>query len=567
MGFWNQSIRPQIAAVALAGLAVFAAVPATAQEKLQSPGSDAATLETTKPVLVVTLGSINKLMQDINYVTSAVGQPQAGGMFTMLAGTFSQGIDMTEPIGVLVPLVGGVPQPIAVIPTSDVKAVLKRMEAQTGPADELDDGTLVVAVGANTVYIRQLGNWAALAPQKDLLSLAPADPSKLFAGMGNDFDLAFRLQMQQVPAQTRSMLVAQIRQGFEQAMERQGNEDAEAARKMAEGTMKQLEQFINDTDELMFGLNIDQPGQQVAIEVSFTAVPGTKLASMYGGQQPIPSQFASVIRDDAAGFYHAATSISPEAVEQARSSLQGSLNALANALDNEDNLSPEQRADIKELVDRISELAVSSIEEGRADVGALLLADQNTFQFVFGAFVSDGDEVAQILKDLAAKVENEPKAPRFKFDQSTYKDVKMHVVEADVPAKEDEARRVFGETLRVHIGTGPKAVYVAVGRDSETLLKELIDSSGSDTGGSRPVGQLKLTLMPILQFAQSVESNPVISSMIDALSRAPDAGKLTVVQDSVENGQESTILIGEGLLQAIGAAVRQSQQTRNQGQF
>ena len=176
-----------------------------------------------------------------------------------------------------------------------------------------------------------------------------------------------------------------------------------------------------------------------------------------------------------------------------------------------------------------------------------------------------GNEAAQIVKDLAAKIENEPKAPRFKFDQATYKGVTMHLVEADVPESEDEARKVFGETLRVHIGTGPKSVYAAVGNNSEALLKELIDAGGSDKGASRPVGQLRFSLMPILEYAQSIESNDTLAAMIDALSRAPDPGEMTVVQDSIANGQESRVTVGEGLLQAIGAAVRQAQQAKLKG--
>ena len=111
---------------------------------------------TSEPVVVVTVGSINKLMQDVNYVSGLVGQPQAGGIFALMAGTFTQGVDTTQPIAITVPLVNGMPQPLALIPTADVKTVLTRLEAQTGPVDELKDGTLVIAVGVNTVYILSL---------------------------------------------------------------------------------------------------------------------------------------------------------------------------------------------------------------------------------------------------------------------------------------------------------------------------------------------------------------------------------------------------------------------------
>ena len=157
--------------------AMLLALAVPSQRQLQAQSSDGASEE---PVIVVTMGSLNKLMQDVNYVSGLAGQPQAGGLFAMMAGTFTQGIDTTQPIAITVPLVDGMPQPMALIPTPDVKTVLNRLEAQTGPVDELNDGTLVIAVGVNTIYIKQQGDWAILAPDRDVLNLAPSDPASIF---------------------------------------------------------------------------------------------------------------------------------------------------------------------------------------------------------------------------------------------------------------------------------------------------------------------------------------------------------------------------------------------------
>ena len=558
-------------------MAIATATPSLGQEALlDAPGADAtpqqqddAATSDADPVLVVTLASLDKLTQDANYITGVVGQPQLGGFFSLMANSYFQGLDVNQPIGVLVPLVDGVPQPIAVLPTADIKPMLKRLEPQTGgPADVLDDGTMVISIGANTIFIRQNTDWAALAPRQELLAYAPADPTSLFEGMGNEYDIAVRLRLQQVPLETRNMFIAQMRQGFEQAIQ-QNQADAEGTGDVAEASIKQIEQLINDTDELNFGINIDRIGQQVAIDTSFTAVEGSQLAGMYGGAHSIPSQFADVIREDAAAFYHAATSIGPEAIKQTRETMRSSLSSLSSMLENQDDLTEDQADDIKELIDRIAELSLKSIEEGRADVGVLLLTTDDNFQFVFGAFVADGSEAAQIAKDVAAQLENEPGAPRFEFDRSTYEGVTMHLVEADVPEDEDEARKIFGEKLQVHIGTGEKSVYIATGKDSETLMKQLIDRRDVDAAENvtRPTGQMKIKLKPILEFAQSIESNDAIGAMIEELSRGSDLGLLTVIQDSIENGQETNITISEGMLKAIGAAAAQAQAARMQGQF
>ena len=560
MGFPKRLIRTRIvASLAFVAFALTSLVgPSLAQEKLQPAGQ--ALGVGNEPVLVVTVGSIGKLMQDANYISGVVGQPGAGGMFQMMAATFTNGIDTTQPIGVLVPMVNGMPEPIAVIPTADIKSVLQRLEAQTGPVDELGDGTLVIAVNANTVYIRQVGNWAVAGRTRDVLSLAPADPTALFKGMGNSYDLAVRARVQQIPKDTREMLLSQMRQGFEQAMAQQNNADPESAREMAESTFDQLETFINESDTLNFGININPDGRQVEVDFGFTALAGTKLGAVYSGQRSIPSKFASVIREDAASYFHAASSIGPEGVEMARKGMESTLGTVRSALANNDDLSADQQAEIAGFMDRFADLYVDSIAEGKMDMGAMLIANEDDFRFAMGGFVADGDEAARIVKDLAAKVQQETSEPRFKFDQGTHNGVTMHVIEADVPPGKDEARQMFGDPIQVHIGTGPKAVYLSSGKNSEAMLKQLIDSGSADPGaGSRPVSQLRFVLLPILKFAQSIEDSPPVAAMIASLSGAADPGVVEMIGTAIPNGSKSRFTVGEGLIQTLGAAYSQAQ--------
>ncbi|MCO8125313.1 hypothetical protein NHH03_26480 [Stieleria sp. TO1_6] len=565
MGFLTNCIPSLPAARAIAATALFAASAliapaASAQEQLTpaaatpAAGSPATLSDGSQPVLVVTIGSLNKMMQDVNYITGVVGQAHFGGLFSMMAGTYGQGMDMDQPIGVLVPMIGGTPQPIVVLPTSDVRSILKRIEAQTGPIDQLDDGTLVATINGKTLYIQQNKSVAIAAQDREALKLVPADPQGLFKGMGNDYNVAVRLQVQQVPVEVRNVLIDQMRQGFESAMAKQ--QDADSAREMAENSIEQIERLVQEADELNFGLNIDQPNREIDVDFSFTAVGGTQLAAVYGGQQSIPSRFASVIRDDAAAYLHGATSISPEAIDQATDSVASSMEMLKKALSNEGKLSEDQLSEIDQYLGRLTEIITESLAEGKADMGVALLAGKDQFQVVLGSFVADGEKVAALAKDLAQKVPDSPDAPEFKFDLGDFNGVTMHLIEGDVPPGEEEARKVFGDKIQIHIGTAPKAVYVAMGRGSEQLLKDFITAGNSDNGGARPLGQFKLRLLPIMEFAQSVtpEANAAVSAVIAALSSSNDKGELNAVSESIPNGAASKISIREGLIKAIGAA-------------
>lgn len=540
-----------------------AAPAAFAQERLQldRAGSEPATADSGKPVLVVSLASLNKLMQDVNYITAAFGQPAAGGMFTMMAGGFAQGIDMTRPIGVVVSIVDGAPEPIGMVPTPDAEAILERLEkqGQIGAIDRLDDGTLVIAAGPSLVYIRQAGPWAMVARQKEILELAPANPMTLLEGIGNDYTFAARLNVQEIPAETREGLIAQIRQGFEQAMAQRG-EDAKDLQAASEGSIKQLEQLIRESEELMVGWNINPQERIVTIDTEFVASSGTEMAEMYSGQSVIASQFANVIDADNAMFYHAAASLSPKVIERTRESIGSARQMVKKAIDDSDDLDENQKAQIRELADALIDLTMQTVAEGRFDVGIQAVADDSQLEIAAGMFVSDGAEAAKLVKELADKLKDVPDAPKFAFDQGTHQGVTLHSVTIDIPAEQSELREVYGEQAVIQIGTAAKAVYLALGENSQQTLKQFIDrGTKSDDPAERPLGQMQISLLPFLRFAQSIKSNDVVASMVDTLSQNAETDYVLLESDLIEDGQTSSLEIGEGVLKSIGAAVREVQ--------
>jgi hypothetical protein len=511
-----------------------------------------------EPVVVVSITNLDRLTKDVNYVTSAVGQAQAGSIFGMMANTYTNGVDRTRPIGVALQMVDGVPSPLVFVPTADVKKILRTFEAQLGPADELEDGVLAIAAGANILYIKQVGTWAYVAQGPDMLDGAPEDPMPWLHTMGEDFDIGVRVNVQALTPDQREMVVGQLRQGFDQALAAQPEEQAEQMRQMGAQSLEQLELVINDTETLQFGFAIQPDKKQLRAEVYMTAAPGTNLAAMYAGQQSVPSKFASLIQPTAAGYFHGAGSIGSDGIEQAKASLQQATGSIRTALENAENLSEEDRAEIEAFFERLVEIGAETIGEGKSDGGGLITLDDNQLTAITGFFVSDGAKVAQLAKDLAAKIEasGDPNAPKFTFDAADYKGVTMHYVDAKMPENEPAAQQIFGSTLRLTIGTGADAVYMGFGAQSEEQLKKLIDSASQDRGDKkRPLSQGQLRLLPILEFAQSIQGNPVLSAMIDSLRRNSDNDAMRFSGSSIERGNVTEFTLGEGILRAIGAAI------------
>jgi len=543
----------------LAALATPAA-PLMAQE---APAGDSAAATSQEPVLVVSIAGIDQVGGAVSYLAEAVGQPGTGGMFAAMAAGFTQGIDATRPLGITVQMIEGAPAPIAFVPAADISQFLKRIENQVGPAEKLEDGTYVIAAGANLLYIRQVGDWAYASQNREFLADVPDDPTTLLDGMADTYDLAVRLNVQAVPGPLRGMLVEQMKQGFNQAAARQAAE----AQAMGQRTLEQLSQMISETERLQLGWSIDPASRRTFIDLEIVAVEGSELAEIYDGSQPVPSRFASVIRPDAALYYHAAASVSPKAVEQTRQSLDQTLQQVGEQLTKTGELSESQATEVEALIKRLAELGMDTVAEGKIDLGVLVTAGSETLTASGGALLADGNELAALLKDVAAKVEEEPGAPRFLFDQGEFNGVTMHTVEADVPESEEEARQVFGPVLQVKLGTADDAVYFAMGEDAEARMKALIVEAEEPDASDRPLGQAYFSLLPVLQFAQSVDQQEVIAAMIDAIARSGETDRVNLISNSISRGQRVRISIGEGILRAIGAGIQADQMKQQGGNF
>jgi hypothetical protein len=574
---FSQLRRPLLAAFAALCAAGMSFFPLASSRLLAQDQPKPATAEqaagSTDPVLVVTVASLNKLMQDVNYISALMGQPQAGGMFTMMAGSFTQGLDTSRPIGIIVPMVDGAPEPIGVLPTADVELMLKRLEGQIGPADKLDDGTLVVAAGPALVYIRQVGRWAVIARNRELIDLVPADPMSLMVGMGDNYDIAMRLAIQEIPLGLREMVVDQLSQGFEQAMAQQSGNSEQMA-ELSKAQLDQLNTLIREADELMFGINVNPSKRVLSIDTEFKAASGTALSEMYAGQQPIPSKFTAVLKGDPAFRYHAAASVGPKVIESTTASIDMIMTSVQKALDDQDRIGEDVKAEIEEMLGGLLDLFGKTMAEGKYDVGVVGMAGDNMFKIAGGMFVHDGDEIAAWVQKLDKKLSQLPDAPKFNFNESTYNGVTMHSVVIDIPARAAESRRLLGEKAVLTLGTAPQAVYFAFGQGSEVAMKALIDSADADAGdlADRPLGQMRVKLLPILRLAQSMKPTDPVAAIIDAVAVGAESDYVSVVANVIENGQSNNIEIGEGVLKAIGAVIREQQnaqmrQLQRGGQF
>jgi len=511
----------------------------------------------SKPVAVLSLAPIESLIGDIAYLTEAAGSRDVGQMVEAMAQPYTQGIDRTRPIGVVLTLEEGAPKPLAFVPVSDLKATLASLKPQLGEPRDAGDGVLEMA-GPAPVFIKEQGGFAFVGQSAEALADLPADPLSLLGGLEKDYDVGIRGHVQNVPQEMRDMAIDQLKVGFEQGLNRLPEEDDETfamRKKLMEGQMQQMVEMINDTDQITLGWVVDKEHKSTHIDMTMTAVEGTRLARRMAGMRETKSGFTGFLLPDAAVTMSMAAQIPDEEIQQSLAMLKTVQANALKELDKDAKLEDEEtRAAAKELVNDLFEVINTTIQSGKVDGGAAVLLAPGNMSALAGFYVADGAAVEKSLKKLVELAEKEKDFPGVQFDADKHANVRFHTMNVPIPEGEADARKVLGESLEVAVGIGETSVYLALGEDALTKIKTAIDSSASGAQDPVPPLRMNVSLGSIMKFAAAMEDNPVVATMAKALEDSGGKDHLLIHAEPVAHGVRYRIQVEEGILQAIGKA-------------
>ncbi|MEX2026880.1 MAG: hypothetical protein WEH44_06255 [Pirellulaceae bacterium] len=512
-----------------------------------------------KPLLVVSVASVDEMLADIKYVTKASGFEQAGNTADFFGKAYSNGVDRKRPIGVIVTAKeGGEFVSLSFIPVSDMKAILATLKEPIGEPKDAGDGVLELAAGPQTVFIKEVAGWAFVAQQKEHLAELPADPSALLGTLPKDYTLAAKLSMQNLPADLKKMAADQIRMGFETNLQNAPDApgfDRELMEKVNRNAMENFIRMLDELEDITVGFNIDAPGQRTYLDIGVTAIAGSRLAKQVEQAAQTKSSFAAFLVPGAAATLNFAAPVAKEDLEQTRVLIEGIKVNVQKELDDDPNLDATRRAAAKELIAGFIDVLQKTLEEGKLDGGAALLLEPKSLNFVAGGLVADGAKVEALFKRLADLAKDEADAPEIKLNSGKHGDVNLHTISG--PNDDEKAREILGDKIHIVLGTGPKSLYLAFGKDGEGLLKKMIDQVSQQGPTAVPPSQLNVSLLPILKFAASVDDNPIVPALVSVVEKN-GKDKITIVTEIKSRGSNTRILVEEGVLQAIGEGVKQA---------
>ena len=510
----------------------------------------------TKPVFVLSITDIDSLLSDIGYLTEVAGVGDIGRMAAMMSQPYTQGLDKKKPLGVVVTTDGTQFTPLGFIPVKDLEAVLSMLPPQLGKPRELG-GDVFQINGPVPIFVRESDGWAFIGQTAESLQDLPAAPGAQLQGMDQEYDIALRVHVSNVPEVYRQMALMQIKMGLESQLRQQEGEDDlqfELRKKLLESQTKQMEMALNEIDQLTIGWKVDQSSKNTYLEVSATALEGTSAAKQVAMLTDIRSDFSGFLSPDAAFMFQFAGKLHADEIQQAVVMMETVRQSARREIEKEKGLPDAQaRETARELVDGLFEVAKKTIQSGKFDGAVAVRLAPQRMTAVLASYVADGNQLERSLKQLVDLAKDDPQFPGVKFNADEHAGVRFHTMSINVPEDED-ARQVFGDTLDLAFGIGPKSVYLAVGQNGLSELKDAIDRSVATADTVVPPFQMKVALGKIFRFVSTVEENLFFTTLADALEPSHGKDHILITGKPVSNGMTYRLEIEEGVLRAIGQA-------------
>jgi hypothetical protein len=433
--------------------------------------------EASKPALIIRARSIDSLLDDMKYLSEMAGAADQAGQAVEQAKAQAgdkafKAIDTKRPFA----LYGVVGQNLTdssgvlLLPVLDEKAFLAALDDRNVKYSKGDDGIYELTIDALPLpaFFRFANKYAYVTlPDKGAIASDKLlTPDKVFTGSQSEM-VSANFRLDQVPDVIKQIVLGQIELRLTNVADERPEGETEAQHALKAEAVKeiskQLAQLINDGGELALKVELDRTAHEVALEVSLTGQPGSKLAAQIADQGKGQSAVAGLTEGK-----NAATSVTHIALPE---SLRQSLGkAMTDAF--KQGLAKEQDQNQKEIGQILIKALEPTLNSGELDQAFALRGPgpQNRYTGVGGLKVKDGKGLEKAVKEIVAKLPDKDKA-LFQLDAESVGDVKVHRVNIhQAPNYDDKAKGMFGENP-LFVAFRDDAAVFALGEDGLNALK------------------------------------------------------------------------------------------------
>ena len=521
-----------------------------------------------KTVLTVSVAGYDAVMESVDALAKAAGVPEMTMLPKMMLGgpKGPGGLDGSKPLGLVLQTDGQQFPAMLFAPITDAEQFLAFLKGFVKDIPEPDaDGVYAIETGNQTVYIQQKNGWAFAVIEKDALADTPADPAALLGGMEKDFAVGIRAQVGNIPQPLRDSAMMFMQMAASAGSQRNDGETDEQyalRQKMTKQSMDEIQKLVKEMDSLTIGLGVNATDGAINLDVAVTAAEGTSLAKDMAEAAGLKSAFTGFFNPDAALTVRVTGKLSESDVTQTLQVLDVAKTQATEAIESED-LGEAKTKQALELGEELLAVVKGMIKGRTVDGGLSLEAGDKGITLITGGHVAGAAKLDDIFKKVVEQArEEEPDLDQFlKMNVAQHKDVKFHTlaVPAALVFKDGVPPAYTDSDVKITIGFGDSAVYLAHGADPVALLKAAIDRSAAASDAAAVPAQFSFSASAIgnlLELIGTSEEADIPPELIAALKQAGDRDHVLISTDAIPNGMKIRFTIEGGVLKVIGAAAK-----------
>lgn len=516
--------------------------------------------ENQQPIAVLSVASVKSWLDNVAYYGEVAGIADWSNQIRMMFDIFLTGVDRTKPWGVAVHTDGNAFYPLGFVPVSDANTFLEALKQHLGPQQIVDGGVIQISVGPVTLFLKPHGNWIYVGRTAEGLAHLRDDPLSLLGGLNNQYDVAVRTYPNNIPALYRQMALGWINMGIQGEMPQLGDTEGEEValqHKLVASSRKQFETLLNETETITFGIEVDQDASNTVIDFAMTALPGTPTAERMAAVRQAVSEFSGFLLPKSAVNVHFNFPLAEDDVVQTIAMLKSLKIRVLDELARDTELTDESaREEAKAVLASLFDVAVQTIAQGRMEGGGgIVTADSESLTFAVGGFLERGADLENSVKQLVELAEREQEVYDVHWKADLHRDIVIHTLHVNLT--DESWQDVLGSDFEVVLGIGEQSGYLAVGENGTGLLKQVIDHSHNEWEQPQLPSQIKISLLPLLKFFQSMENdNLLLSSVLVSLSEVGDMDQISIETHPLKQGAVSRITLEDGALRVIANLVQ-----------
>jgi hypothetical protein len=480
-------------------------------------------------VAVVAVDSYRDLKKQLTWLGREMGNPMlagsAEGMLMMATGGQGlAGLDVRQPLGVIITSDNGIISGCGCVPAKDVDALLGSLQGVIGPVQNQGGVRQLTLPGIGSADIVEKDGWALISPT-GMPVADDLDPSAAFETLADDFTVAVSLFPSVLPEPLRQQFAAMATQAAAQTPGANTPQAGDAVAAMVDG--------LGQIESLTLGIGINEEKGRVEIENRTVAVPGApgavdadETASL---SVPLAETSEPMMR------MMLAQTVTPEMRQQVEL-------GLAQAA--EQNTDPQAEP----VIELLTTILGVMLDSGRLDATLAVTADGDKTELTGGASVADGRKLESAIKQAVEGVELPP-GVALAFDVESKGDATLHTLELDPSAAGEGAG---GSPVKVTLAITPSHVYALAGGDVSGRLDSMMQGS-SQQRQVRPGMAIQIACEQLLDFIATTGPDAAdIAPAAEAAKAAPSA-MLQFVVRPIDRGMAWQLTADGGVLRAAAA--------------